>query len=241
MSITLMISAAVRSSFFVLRMRAERRRCRRRRVAARRAASPPRRSRTPTGRARASETAASPSRASSAGSPCCANSDCLQSCDQLGMLPRCRMQLEADDDDVQRQVDATRTTASADRFAEALAGRSRRARSSSSSVTSDRMIEPVRRRSGFSTRCAVASAADSVMVMTKSVAAKPSRHEDERPCRFHRGNRSSRIEDAALAVRAHRRRCGCTSAARRTASGAMSTSVAIGESTPAAMNAMLGW
>ena len=65
--------------------------------------------------------------------------------------------------------------------------------------------------------CAVASAADSVMVMTKSVAANPSRHRTNALPR-QRGSSSSSIDDAALPVRAQRRRRGCRRATRRRAS-----------------------
>ena len=53
-------------------------------------------------------------------------------------------------------------------------------------------------------RCAVASAADSVIVMTKSVAANPSRHKTT-ALPFQRGKQLLENRDAALAVRAHPR------------------------------------
>ena len=93
--------------------------------------------------------------------------------------------------------------------------------------------------SGFSIRCAAASAADSVMVMTKLVAAKPSRHSTT-TLPFQRGNRFSSIRMLPWP-------CGLISATRLYIGSAPNsvsstrTSVAIGESVPAAMNAMPGW
>ena len=85
-------------------------------------------------------------------------------------------------------------------------------------------------------RCA-ASAADSVMVITKSVAANPGEAGDD-DLALQRGN-GNEDEDAALAVRAHRATRlyigSAPNSVRRT-----STSVAMGESVPAARKAMLG-
>ena len=66
-----------------------------------------------------------------------------------------------------------------------------------------RMVEPVRGTNGFSTMWAVASAAESVMVMMKSVRAKPSStstNDLAPPAR----EQLLEHEDAALAVRAVR-------------------------------------
>ena len=86
---------------------------------------------------------------------------------------------------------------------------------------------------------AVASAAESVMVMMKPVAAKPSRHSTSALPR-QRGSSSSRIWMLPWP-------CGLSSATRRYIGSApnrvrsTSTSVASGDSTPAARNAMPGW
>jgi hypothetical protein len=92
---------------------------------------------------------------------------------------------------------------------------------------------------GFSVTWAVASAAESVMVMMKPVATKPIRQSTKSlPC--HQGNRRSSIEiepspwGLALATRLY-----IGSAPKRVIK--TRTSVAIGESTPAASAAIPGW
>ena len=88
----------------------------------------------------------------------------------------------------------------ADRFPEALQ-EDRRQHRQQQQRHSDRDDRTHAGTNGFSMMCAVASAADSVMVMTKSVAANPSRHEDEGlalPAR----QQLLEHRDAALAVRA---------------------------------------
>jgi hypothetical protein len=87
-------------------------------------------------------------------------------------------------------------------------------------------------------RCAAASAADSVMVMTKLVAAKPSRHRTT-TLPFQRGNRFSSMRMLPCPY-------GLISATRLYIGSAPNsvsstrTSVAIGDTVPAAMNAMSG-
>ncbi len=93
--------------------------------------------------------------------------------------------------------------------------------------------------SGFSMRCALASAADRVMVITKSVAAKPRRHRTT-SLPFQRGKSCSSMKMLPCP-------CGLTAATRLYMGSApkivtrMRTSVASGASAPAARNAMLGW
>ena len=60
---------------------------------------------------------------------------------------------------------------------------------------------------GFSTMWAVASAADSVIVMMKSVAAKPEQHEDEQLALQQRSSRSSMAIEPSP--------CGLSRATRR--------------------------
>ena len=92
---------------------------------------------------------------------------------------------------------------------------------------------------GFSTTCAVASAADSVIVMRKSVAAKPSSTSTNSLPRQNGSSRSSMaIEPSPRGLSRATRRYTGSAPARVTAT---STSVAIGESTPAASAAMPGW
>ena len=108
---------------------------------------------------------------------------------------------DAEHDDVQQQVDRHDADRQADRLAEALQEDRRRARRASSSVSSTGWCSQLSGTNGFSMMCAVASAADSVMVMMKSVNAKPSRHQHERlapPAR----QQLLEHQDAALAVRA---------------------------------------
>lgn len=93
--------------------------------------------------------------------------------------------------------------------------------------------------SGFSTRCAAASALDSVIVMTKPVATKPSRHNTSSLLGQYVSSRSS--IDSEPSPR------GDSSATRRYIGRApirvtaTSTSVAIGDNAPAASAAMPGW
>ena len=108
-----------------------------------------------------------------------------------------------DDDDVEQQVDADDRDREPDRLAEApQEHRADRAASSTRVTRPDGGAS--RGTKGFSMMCAVASAADSVIVMMKSVAAKPSRHEHEG---LAPPPRQQLLEhrDAALAVRAVRR------------------------------------
>ena len=92
---------------------------------------------------------------------------------------------------------------------------------------------------GFSTRCAVASAADSVMVIRKSVAAKPSSASTSSlPSHLGSSRSSIAIEPSPRKLSlATRRYTG--SAPNRVSS--TSTMVASGDSRPAASAAIPGW
>ena len=107
------------------------------------------------------------------GCPCCANSAARQPCSSSG-CGQDQAQAGHDHDRVQHEVDRDDDDREADHFAEPAhehgakheQQRERHEhRDAASSAAS----------SGFSIRCAVASAADSVIVMTKLVAANPSR------------------------------------------------------------------
>ena len=137
------------------------------------------------------------------GCRCCANRLRLPRRRAPPDAARAATSSHADDDDVDDE-ERPRRAATASQIAslKPLQEDPRRARRASRNVTpTGWCIQPG--TNGFSTMCAVASAADSVMVMTKLVAANPSRHEDERlaaPARqpfFEHGQ-------AALAVRAER-------------------------------------
>ncbi len=92
---------------------------------------------------------------------------------------------------------------------------------------------------GFSTTCAEASAADSVMVMMKSVAANPSSTRTSSFPAHHGSSRSSMaIEPSPFGLSLATLRYTGSAPSRVSA---MSTSVANGESSPAARTAMPGW
>ncbi len=92
---------------------------------------------------------------------------------------------------------------------------------------------------GFSTTCAAASAADRVTVIMKSVAAKPSSTRTRIFPDHHGSSRSSMAIDPSP--------CGLSCATRRYTGSApssvspISTTVASGDSSPAARAAMPGW
>jgi hypothetical protein len=92
---------------------------------------------------------------------------------------------------------------------------------------------------GFSMACALASAAESVMVIMKSVAAKP-RSARTKSLPLHRGKRRSSMamEPSPRGLSDATRRY--TGRAQRSVT-ATSTSVANGETIPAASAAMAGW
>ena len=205
MSSTLMMSAAVRQQLAgVARCATAAASASSSPCAARRAASPRRRSRSPTGRARASGKSSSRDGDHHQRIRPAARAGCVVHVGSaVGMLRTSCDQLVADDDDVQRRGRARRARPRARSLRGSPCRKIAPSATSSTSVTRDRVVASSAGTNGFSMMCAVASAAESVMVMTKSVAANPSRHEDERlaaparqPFFEHR--------EAALAVRAER-------------------------------------